>query len=1123
MKKNIIKRTVLLLAIVVLVFGAFFTNKLIIKASVSRNSMSILEIEPTDRFSLTQTQGSATSGVETISNISNMAVTIRHITMAEYISNVEQINGKYDVVVIGNNNTSSSVTYSAEFGNSKPRYLPYGKEAYNTTSSPTTLGMLNDSRWAGTRNSNGTPDQKTYIEYYSENDITNKRANEILDSINSGQLVYIANEALSNTGTKIYSNFNSLTNGNLVKINQAQMTLNSIVDKYINGTAKRSPVLSIASQSKNNDRNINFVYNIATDNEEQNMTVSLYLDLNGDGLFKDKEKVKTIQNINTSNTQYNNGIISYKLDDQFVGNLTWKLEVVTSGNVKTYKTGVIDFQADPNHKPIVRVLQVYPVSTNGISNSFNLTNNSIINSLITNLRDYNLQIAAKSTTEFNNDISSGNKLNSNYDMIILGFADSYAYNDLPQTSINEIKSFISTGQSVMFTHDTVTYRYLSYPDTTSATTIKPTVDSTDKSSKNITHNFRDIIGQSRYVDPYNPTEVDIYKNFNVSTGKYDARNIPHEQLKSSDQGKVSLGMTKGLLSMFESSATAGSYSGESTSVYKINDGLINQYPYRIGYDADISVAPTHYQWYQLNLEDPDVVPWFTLKPSGNGYNQYDARNYYYTYSKGNITYSGTGHSGDSTRYTTDECKLFVNTMVKAERGANHAPTLQVNLNDGAKVSRNQSSIDFNFIPTDRDNDPINADVTVRYGTNLIQTYSYSNKKQGEAIPVSIPNSVFKNVSGNGITITVKASDPLLAEVSQTYTINLVSDPTVSLSLSYDKTGYLVGDVATVRVVANSNQSTQGLQTTLSNITYNITGKYNSEDVQVTSGGDSISFNNVVFSPAANPSSQTSSFTFLTKKSGQISIDGVLSYNQTNTTSPGGGKYKIGLPVRDGQATVRILTGNNSVAMGTAQVDVYKDGTKVNTVSFNSGSTSIYNITTGVYTFKLSNVPDGYQVDQSEITKSFDFNNNAQDIEFVANPIAEISHGLYTNNSLITENINLTKSSNATFGVIFKTKDLTPSIAFDLDDSITNVTVDKFKLFRMNGDGTITQITDCNITKLTETGNKFTVAFSNTETDSKYLIQYSVKLGNNNSYTNNVTLNGTSRPITITCQDLQDLF
>jgi hypothetical protein len=1121
MKKNIIKKTALVFAIIFIISGIVLGTRFITRASVNRTTISILEIEPGDSFTLTK--NNAKSGTESIP-ITNSTITtasVTHITMPEYISKVDQVNGKYDVVVIGNN-TSSSVTYSAEFGNSRPTYLPYGKEAYNGITNSTTLGMRNDSKWVGTKNSQGTPDQKTYIEYYSENDITNKRANEILDSINSGQLVYIANEALSITGTKIYSNFNSLTKGNLVKINQSQLTLNSIIDKYINGTAKKAPVLSIASQSKDYDRNINFVYNIATDNEEQNMTVNLYLDLNGDGLFKDKEKVKTLQNINTSNTQYNNGIISYKLDDQFVGNLTWKLEVVTSGNVKTYKNGVLDFKADPNHKPIVRVLQVYPVSTNGISNSFNLTNNSTINSLIANLRDYSLQITAKSTDEFNSYISAKNKLNSNYDMIILGFADSYAYNDLPQASINEIKSFISTGQSVMFTHDTVTYRYLSYPDANSATTIKPTVDSTDKSSKNITHNFRDIIGQSRYVDPFNLNGTDIYMNFNVSTGTYEPRNIPHEQLKSSDQGKVSLGMTKGLLSQFESSATAGSYSGESTSVYKINDGLINQYPYRIGYDADISVAPTHYQWYQLNLEDPDVVPWFTLKPSGNGYNQYDARNYYYTYSKGNITYSGTGHSGDSSRYTTDECKLFVNTMVKAERGANHAPTLDVDLNDGTKVSRNQSSIDFSFIPRDRDNDPINADVTVKYGTNVIQTYPYSNKKQGEAISVSIPNSVFKNVSGNSITITVRASDPLKAETSQTYTINLVSDPTVSLSLSNNKAGYLVGDVAIVNILANSNQSTQGLTTTLSNITYDITGKYNSEEVQVTSGGDKLYFNDVVFSPQPNPISQPNSFTFLTKKSGQIYIDGALSYKQNNTTSPGGGTYRIGLPVRDGQATIKMLTGNNSLAVGDAQVKIYKNDVLINTVTLN-GQKPIPAITSGTYRFDLITCPNGYSPNISSITKDFDYTNNNQDIEFSVSPTAEISHGLYTNNSLITENINLTRSSNATFGVIFKTKDLTPSIAFDLDDSITNVTVDKFKLFRMNGDGTITQITDCNITQLAGTGNKFTVAFSNSQIDSNYLIQYSVKLGNNNSYTNNVTLNGISKPITITCQDLQDLF
>ncbi|GFP77561.1 DUF5057 domain-containing protein [Clostridium fungisolvens] len=1110
MRKSIIKKAALVLIIVLIVFGVVFKNKLVTKATDVRNSLSILEIEPTDKFSLTQS--SATSGIETLPNlVPNMTVTIRHMTMLEYISSVEQVNGKYDIVVIGDNNTSSSVTYSPEFG-TKTKYLPYGKEVYNTKSSPSTLGMLNDSKWTGTSRNNYDGDQNTYIEYYSENDITNKRASEIIDSINSGQLVYIANEVFSVTGTKLYSSFYNMSKDNLIKTAQSNITLSNLVSKYSLATTKKAPLLRISSQSQNNNRNIDFIYNITTDNEEQNMQANLYLDLNGDGLFKDKEKVKTISNINTSNKQFNNGEIGYRLDDQFVGNLTWKLEIVTYSGVKTYKTGTLDFQADPNNKPVVRVLQVYPVTTNGISNSFNLSTNSTISSLITGLRDYTLSISTKSTTEFNTYISGGNSLNSHYDMVILGFADSYAYNDLPQTSIDELKHFIQTGQSVMFTHDTVTYRYLT------------PIDTTDKSSKTITRNFRDIIGQSRYVDPNNPQQTDIYQNFDVATGTYQTRTIPHEQLKSTDQGKISLGMTKGLLTQFESSATAGSYSGESTSVYKINDGLINLYPYTIG---DISVAPTHYQWYQLNLEDPDVVPWYTLKPNGNGYNQYDARNYYYTYSKGNITYSGTGHSGDSSKYTADECKLFVNTMVKAERGANHAPIITglTNLSDGEQISKNQDNIQFSFVPIDRDNDPINAVITVKAG-NTVTTFPYSNKKQGEKIDVSIPKSVYSSTSGSTITISIDASDPLLAKAQTVNaTINLVNDPTISLSsLNDNSLGYLVGDTASVTVTANANKSTQNLNTILSNINYNITGNYDTSKVQVTSGGNILNFNDVAFTPDPNPLSQPQTFNFLTKQSGQIAISGKLTYYQKDVTTQKSSDYTITLPVRDGKANIKITTGNNNaLVLGDAQVQVYKGDTLVNTVSVN-GSKQIPILGTGTYKFKLLTSFNGFVVQNNTIQQDFSYSSNENDIIFNEIPDT-ISHGLYSDNTLRTGDIDLTKNSNATFGVLIKTDNANPLVTIDLDDALRNVSSDSFKINKIDGNGKLVPVTNAQITQLTGSGNinKFTVQFSGNDTTSCYMIVYTIKLGSNDSYTNNVSLNNVNKPITITCQELKDLF
>ena len=137
----------------------------------------------------------------------------------------------------------------------------------------------------------------------------------------------------------------------------------------------------------------------------------------------------------------------------------------------------------------------------------------------------------------------------------------------------------------------------------------------------------------------------------------------------------------------------------TTTATKLNEGQITTYPYNIPDEIEVlqthvqnyelNIAPTHGQWYQLNMEDPEVTVWYCLSDpaaSGDtgtgsarttssagsvdgtaltyGVSPNDAANNYYIYSKGNIFYSGVGHS----TVTGDiEAKLFINTMIAAYR------------------------------------------------------------------------------------------------------------------------------------------------------------------------------------------------------------------------------------------------------------------------------------------------------------------------------------------------------------------------------------------------------------------------------------------------------------------------
>lgn len=140
-------------------------------------------------------------------------------------------------------------------------------------------------------------------------------------------------------------------------------------------------------------------------------------------------------------------------------------------------------------------------------------------------------------------------------------------------------------------------------------------------------------------------------------------------------------------------------------VSRINEGQITQYPFTIvtGTGANKStqfkIGKTHGQWWQLNMEDEDLTVWYTLDDpyvcnvsdvNANDYKSrnsrsqenclmysavpYDAANNFYIFSKGNIFYSGVGHSNVGSE---EEKKLFVNTLVAAYRPKFGLPFVQV--------------------------------------------------------------------------------------------------------------------------------------------------------------------------------------------------------------------------------------------------------------------------------------------------------------------------------------------------------------------------------------------------------------------------------------------------------------
>lgn len=752
------------------------------------DTLKILEIVPGDAYSLLN--GNDVAETE----LKGQKIQVTHMNMSKFISTVDDITGEYDVVALTNeksNNMAADGNYWVD-------------RTYRTYTSPFKQEMGH----AAYTNGNGYKDG--YSEYYPENDITYKRGKLIVDMINKGQLVYVDNTATQVSGTKLNAIFtgngssdngtkiNNLQASNLKIVSGDNITLDKIVDdfKALSTDNKRVKVAAAKgpkSESINsdgtvtNERTLNFSVEANAELNEE-LTFNVYLDFDGDGLFTGKP-YETFKR--TGKADYDTYNFSVEINNGFIGYLGWKVEVVRPNGVKTNIQSYATYHAQKGKKDI-RVLQIYPnddectfydnINDRPGTGITKLTDNDTFMSMLSSLQDYNVTIDNISASEFSNQYGNTKTLKDNYDMVIVGFSDSYSNADITtDTALADLDAFIADGKSVMFTHDTIGLGVLGESS-------GPT---------KFAQHYKDIVGQSRYKDYFrNGETTNLYTN-KYDDGTSEKTSIPHD----SSNGIKTLGQT--------ALATSGDsntwISTQSNQIKNINDAQITTYPYDLrDYNngtGTLNVSLTHTQWFQLNLEDPDVVPWYNLVSNSavagkfNGYlDSNDSRNFYYTYSKGNITYSGTAHSGVAT--SQQELELFVNTIIKAERGGNAAPTVK-NYTDSSLSDENfvengstvkdkiNTDNDYTFytLPEDADGDKVTVKVTVN-GTVLDNsaieiaetgaTYDGGRINSDTKLKVTIPSSVYNAVpKGTGIPVEVTAVDPLKKEGKSSF--NLLSD------------------------------------------------------------------------------------------------------------------------------------------------------------------------------------------------------------------------------------------------------------------------------------------------------------------------------------------------------------
>ncbi|MGM9521967.1 MAG: DUF5057 domain-containing protein [Oscillospiraceae bacterium] len=443
----------------------------------------------------------------------------------------------------------------------------------------------------------------------------------------------------------------------------------------------------------------------------------LYIDQNGDGRHTDNEEVSDLWiSGGTENGQLSAGI-EYKVErvlssKQFSGIVPWKLQVVKVGDDTVHASEKGYTYIQPASPTPIKILQVrdiglnlateenFKVGNRTVRNDSERTRDGVVLNLYKELKEqgaFDLNVFSMTVGELNNYAATQDGiyeyLNS-FDMLIIGFGD--CYGDFDEKTANAVVQYIDTGKAILFTHDTTSFRNL-------PKNISYQGSSYNGSMTYWGYYFNTILRDKVGLDRYGVTNT-IYGLNKYSSSKTQSGPVANEYagavLESIKNAGYSIaykpgsefstvgetqGYTNYTLARFRKGSDLlpttgyGSYpsggNGMTTNtVSQVNQGQITQFPYKL--EETLTVATTHEQYYQLNMNSDDIVVWYCLAGDNFASGKNDVTNGYYIYNRGNVTYSGAGHFAyDTDTLGANEAKLFINTMVAAYRAGNGSPTV----------------------------------------------------------------------------------------------------------------------------------------------------------------------------------------------------------------------------------------------------------------------------------------------------------------------------------------------------------------------------------------------------------------------------------------------------------------
>lgn len=659
-------------------------------------------------------------------------VEITTMTTSEFVGHIDDLNTKYDMIYLGDDDKDlvydgnfrpdDEVLYYHVGGNKLARYELQGlmNHDYVTNGSQKKAATVGE-----TDSTTGTTIGSVRG---SGNDITKEIKNKLVNFAKSGYPVVVAGNiygenkktistTLVDNSSYIYDFLNEVKGfDNVYK--EGEITADEDINFY---AELPKPKIELSSyppsaigtgDGPSNEfltgENMTFQFQIIDEaqaspaNAEYNC--ELYIDLNCDGNFSKSEKMDDIAVMQNGNViKKENGIyqlslnttytVSRKIPQEYIKLMPWKLVVTNNNNseIRTSEIGYTKRQNITSTKNTINVLQIIP--NNSAECTWNLATDTTFQKLFDKVKDFNVKISTITVGQYETQYSANVTYLNQYNMLIIGFCDGAGYGssyggnnptNFSENGAQRILEFANTGKSVILAHDN-----------TSSSVYDRTAQnggiSGDSTWKGWAYFFNQTLRRASGMDRYGITAPQSTSDILKQAKELDtnAQSIDWNDISknSSDMAyylnknkektySETQGFTNGKLRIANTTRETGS-TEVTTTASQVNEGAITEYPYKI--DKKITVAPTHFQYYQLALEENadeddsgDLVVWYCLgdkdNKTGNGYYAHspnDVRNNYYIYSYKNIIYTGVGHKPVTDNGNLMEKKLFVNTIIAA--------------------------------------------------------------------------------------------------------------------------------------------------------------------------------------------------------------------------------------------------------------------------------------------------------------------------------------------------------------------------------------------------------------------------------------------------------------------------